>query len=45
MATIQDFTIKKVKESWNRDEVSGLLNSLYAEFAAYPIMNIDLKNK
>lgn len=38
-------TIKKVKESWNRDEVAALLNSLYVEFAAYPIMNIDLKNK
>jgi hypothetical protein len=33
-----------IKESWSREEVEKLLKGLYASFAAYPIMNLDLRD-
>ena len=38
-------TIKRMKDSWNREEVINLLKLQYVEFAAYTTMNLDLRDK
>lgn len=37
--------IKPIKDSWSREEVINLLKLQYNEFAAYPMMNLDLRDK
>lgn len=37
-------TIKKIKDSWTREEVIKLIKEYHASFASYPTMNLDLRD-
>lgn len=37
-------TIKKIKDSWTREEVVKLIKEYHASFASYPTMNLDLRD-
>ena len=37
-------TIKKVKDSWNREEIIELIRKYHSSFATYPTMNLDLRD-